>query len=118
MLRETPPNSNVILIKVHTSDPKEWKKNALALEKAADRAIRYLAEPLPKTKPIEAAHNQGRSVWTLPRRGRTKDFLQGIETLVLSFASSAFPKQPWPAMPPLASTQAVAGWDDNDDDDP
>lgn len=114
MLDGTPANTTITLLKIHRSDPKKWANDVRALTKAAGRELDFLTEPLPKTRPIEDAHNQGQSVWALPRRGRTLDFLRGIDALAMAFFQLHFPDQPWPPLPPLAATSIIDGWDDDD----
>ncbi len=114
MLRGVPSNSEIILAKVHRMDPVQWEQDATAIEQAAGRAIQYLSSPLPRSAPVEAAHNNGRSVWALPRRGCTWEFLSAVDTLACSLWTKAFPKKPWPAMPPLKATAYVDGWDGKD----
>ena len=114
MLRGVPSNSEIILAKVHRMDPVQWERDATAIEQAAGRAIQYLSSPLPRSAPVEAAHNNGRSVWALPRRGCTWEFLSAVDTLACSLWTKAFPKKPWPAMPPLKATAYVDGWDGKD----
>lgn len=115
LLRGTPPNTDVILVKVHRMDPEEWARDALAIEKASGGSMRYLANPLPKAGPVSAAHDEGRSVWTLPRRGCTLEFLSGVDILASLLWEKVSPKKPWLAMPSAgASSIHVQGWDDDE----
>lgn len=114
MLQGTPSNSDIILAKIHRMDPAQWAQDALAIEQASGRSLQFLSKPLPRAAPVERAHNEGRSVWTLPRRGCTWEFLDAVDTLASSLWARALPKQPWPAMPPLKATAYVPGWDDAD----
>lgn len=115
MLPSTPENTDVILVKIHRSTPKEWAHNVKAIESASKRSVRYLGAPLPKATPVFAAHDDSRSVWTLPRRGCTLEFLQGIDILAEILWTKAFPKTPWPPLPPLKADIYIDGWENDND---
>ncbi len=116
MLRATPANTEVLLVRIVKTkrvDEEDWKKDALILGRLADREMRYVAEPLPRSAPVETAHNTGRSVWTLPRRDCTLEFLNGIETIAHAAWTRLPSKRPWPPMPAPASVDVyVPGWTD------
>jgi cellulose biosynthesis protein BcsQ len=115
MLRVTPPNSKVVLIKVKRDDPSTWAQNVNAIEKAAGREVTWLKPTLPLATPIRDAHNDGRSVWTLPRRGCTLECLDGFDILAQHIWTSMGRKGAWPPMPsPAKSAVHVAGWDPDD----
>lgn len=115
LLKRTPANTDIILVRVGRADPEQWAQNVEALEEAVGRSMSYMNEPLPRSKHIERAHNERVSVWTLPRRGRVLQFVGTVETL----AKAAFGRIPtqnvWPD-PPEAETAAVfvSGWDDDE----
>lgn len=112
MLRRTPQNSDIILVRVGRAEASEWAQNAGAISDALERQLEYLPEPLPKSSLIEEAHNQGRSVWTLRRSGPTLAFLHGIDTLAQMVWDRMIPRRPWPAQwPAVTSTAYVPGWD-------
>ena len=113
MLRRTPPNTDIILIRFGRADPEQWAHNAEALGDALGRHLDYLEEPLPKSSLIAEAHNEGKSVWTLRRTGPTLNFLTGINTLAEMVWLRFLPRRPWPTQLPAApSTAYVPGWDD------
>lgn len=86
------------------------------MEQVLQRSLDFFPEPLLKTKRIKAAHNDGESVWTLPRTGRsTVTFLSAIETFAKMAWMRARPHLPWPP-PPAAAARSpyVSGWDDDE----
>ena len=113
MLGRTPPNSDIILVRVGRADAEEWAQNAGAISDALRRELVFLPGPLPKSTLIEEAHNHGRSVWTLRRSGPTLAFLNGVNTLAQMVWERFTPRRPWPAQLPAATSAAyVPGWDD------
>ncbi len=113
MLRATPANTDVLLVRIDAVPSKEWARDAATIHDASNHAGgSYLPGPLPRTDEVREALNGGRSVWTLPRRGPTRDFLVGIESL----AGAAWGRiRPDTTLPPLAAAAASAvhipGWD-------
>lgn len=116
MLRRTPPNTDVVLVKYHRQPHAEWKRTVDDIEEAANISdLRYLIDPIPQSKPIRQAHDEGRSVWTLPRRGNTKAFLDAVETLATLFWEKTFPGQQLPDLPRRqAAFVHVPGWSDDE----
>lgn len=114
MLRSTPGNSDIALVRVGRMEPLEWAKDATAIGEAADRKVRFLSQPLPRSTPVAEAHNEGRSVWSLPRRGCTMEFLTGIEALAGVAWGRLGRSGAIPPMPPPAASVFVPGWDDED----
>ena len=113
MLEHTPKNTEIILVRIGLMDEDEWTQTAAELGQVAGRDLPYLADPLPRTRRIKAAMDEGRSVWTLHRSDRTLMFLNGIEVLARLSADRVRPDRPWPTMPPLTTTEVyVPGWDD------
>ena len=117
LLRGTPKNTTVVLAKYHRMDPKAWKQSVNAIgEAAAVSNLWFLPDPIPAAKPIHAAHDDGISVWDLPRRGNTKEFLDAVETVVHEAWKLFFSRQPMPAMPRRRAGDAyVPGWSDDED---
>jgi cellulose biosynthesis protein BcsQ len=116
MLQRTPSNSEIVLVRLGREDPDNWKQNVSVMEDILKRSLDFFPEPLLKTKRIKEAHNDGESVWTLPRTGRsTVTFLSAIETFARMAFERARPNHPWPA-PPAPSSRApyVSGWDDHE----
>ena len=70
-----------------------------------------LDEPLPRVDAVKEACDKGRSVWSLPRRKPTIDFLSGVDTLAHLAWHRTGRDQQWPPMPPPGSTPLyVPGW--------
>ncbi len=116
MLRATPANTEIVLVRIDRVPKHEWLHDAAVIHDASDHAgaFSYLSDPLPRTDEVRDALNRGKSVWTLPRRGPTREFLHGVESL----AGVAWGRiRPDTALPPLASAAAspthIAGWDDD-----
>jgi hypothetical protein len=113
MLHRTPPNTNIILVRFGQDASEDWTQNASAIERALGRDLEYLEESLPKSHRIKAAHDEGRSVWTLPRTGTTLAFLCGVDSLAQMAWTRIHPRRAWPEMPPASdSAPYVPGWDD------
>jgi hypothetical protein len=115
LLRGTPTSTDIILVRVQRAAPDEWGHDAGEIGEAARKEVRYLRTPLPAAAPVKGAHDAGRSVWELPRRGCTREYLKGIECL----ASVAWNRiSPGTSLPPApasgASSAYVPGWDDED----
>lgn len=116
MLKRTPSNSDIVLVRLGREDPDDWKQNVSVMEDVLKRSLDFFPEPLLKTKRIKEAHNAGESVWTLPRTGRsTVTFLSAIETFAKMAFERARPNHSLPA-PPAPSSRApyVSGWDDDE----
>ncbi len=116
MLKRTPSNSDIIMVRLGREDPDDWQHNVGVMEQVLQRSLDFFPEPLLKSKRIKEAHNSGESIWTLPRTGRsTVTFLSAVETFAQMAWQRARPHHPWPA-PPAASVRApyVYGWDDDE----
>lgn len=121
MLRLTPENTDIALVRYHTLNARpseeDWKQEVDAIKQAVgarERDIRYLKEPLPRSDPVKMALDAGQSIWDLPRRNRTLEFLTGLETL----ARAAWPRiRPGSELPPKPRKAPVyvRGWNDDDD---
>jgi hypothetical protein len=79
-----------------------------------ERTWIYLPEPLPRSDPVKKALDAGQSVWDLPRRNRTLEFLTGVETLAHVAWRRIRPGSELPPRPRRAPV-SVPGWDDDDD---
>lgn len=112
MLRRTPANSSIVLVKVRREDEDEWKENVEAIESVLGRDIQWLQKPLPLATPIRQAHDSGRSIWSLPRRGNTLECLEGIDILASYIWGKSGKRPQWPRMPtPGEATVYIEGWD-------
>ena len=70
-----------------------------------------LDESLPRVEAVKEACDSGRSVWSLPRRKPTIDFLSGVDTLAHQAWHRLGRHEQWPPMPPPGSTPLyVPGW--------
>ena len=113
MLRATPANTDVVLVRIDAVPRKEWERDATTIHDASNHAGgSYLPGPLPRTDEVREALNRGQSVWTLPRRGPTREFIQGVESL----SGAAWARiQPGKTLPLLAASTAsvvhIPGWD-------
>ena len=120
MLRQTPTNTEILLVRYHTLNsrpsPEDWKQEAEAIVQAVggERKWIYLPEPLPRSDPVKKALDAGLSVWDLPRRNRTLEFLTGVETLARESWLRIHPDTPLPPKPRKAPVY-VPGWEDEDD---
>ena len=115
-LRATPANSDIVLVRIDAVPKREWEHDAAVIHHASNHAgaLSYLSDPLPRTNEVRDALNRGQSVWTLARRGHTREFLVGVESL----AGVAWDRiHPGTALPPLAPAGAapvhIRGWDDD-----
>ena len=98
--------------------PRRLEADADAISTAAKRDVTWLKPTLPLATPIRDAHDEGRSVWALPRRGCTLECLNGFDILANHiWTTSLGRKSTWPPMPSLAKTSIyVPGWDQDDDE--
>ncbi|MBU1495076.1 MAG: hypothetical protein KJ956_14060 [Actinobacteria bacterium] len=117
LLRGTPENTEVMLVKYHHLDKKSWAKAAKAIADASKvEGLLFLPDPVPPARPIRDAHDDGVSVWDLPRRGNTKLFLDAVETIAEHAWQRVCPDKAFPAMPRRRVADAyVQGWSDDED---
>jgi cellulose biosynthesis protein BcsQ len=113
MLRLTPENTDIMLVRIGEEDAEDWAQNVRTIEQVLGRDVNYLDNPLPRSRSIKQAHDAGRSVWSLPRTAVTIEFLSGVETLAQISWARIHPNRAWPAaLPPSSSPPYVPGWDD------
>jgi CobQ/CobB/MinD/ParA nucleotide binding domain len=121
MLRLTPQNTDIVLVRYHTltarPSPEEWEEEVDAITQAVgerEREMIYLTDPLPRSDPVKKALDAGQSVWDLPRRNRTLEFLTGVETMAEIAWRRIRPGSELPPRPRRAPGY-VRGWEDEDD---
>ncbi|MFH1463495.1 MAG: hypothetical protein ABIO70_03835 [Pseudomonadota bacterium] len=115
MLRATPANTEIVLVRIDRVPKAEWAHDAGVIAEASNRTegLVYLPDPLPRTAEVREALNRGRSVWTLPRRGMTLDFLRGGESLAGLAWTHARPGTTLPPLVPATPSGVhIHGWDD------
>lgn len=114
MLRATPANTDVVLVRIDAVPRKGWEREAATIHDASNHAGgSYLPGPLPRADEVREALNRGQSVWTLPRRGPTREFIQGVESLAGVVWVRIRPGSTLPLLAAsAASTVHIRGWDD------
>lgn len=118
MLRLTPKNTDIVLMRYHTlasrPDPDEWvdEVNAIATAVGGNREMLYLP-PLPRADPVKKALDAGQSVWELPRRGRTLEYLTGVESMAAAAWKLVHPESDLPPRPRKAPGY-IPGWDEEE----
>lgn len=111
LVKQTPSNSDIILVRVQRIPRDEWEQEVGVIERLTQRSMDYLDEPLPRAESLKEACDNGRSVWGVPRRKTVVDFLSGIDTLAQTVWQRLNRHQSWPPMPPPGSTPLyVPGW--------
>ena len=118
-LLAAPDHCRVVLIKTGSKLPlDDWRREVHAIREALGREVEFVTEPLPSASAVAEAHAAGRSVWSLPRRGATKAYLEGIEVLADAAWQLAGTSRPLPPTPPSGAVEAfIPGWDDASDED-
>ena len=118
-LLAAPDTCRIVLIKTGAKMPSdEWRHEVYMIEEALDRDIEFVPDPLPSAHAIAEAHAAGRSVWSIPRRGAVRAYLEGIEVLAGAAWRHAGSSRPLPPTPPSGAVEAfIPGWDDDSDED-
>lgn len=119
MLRLTPKSSDIVLVRYHIPatrpDPDGWVEEVNAIATAVgrrDREMMYLP-PLPRADPVKKALDAGQSVWELPRRGRTLEYLTGVESMAAAAWKMVHAESDLPAKPRRAPGY-IPGWDEEE----
>lgn len=108
----TPANTSLILVGADNKDADAWQRRVSAIEEASGKEVDFYPHPLPPVPAIKAAHEESRSVWTLPRQGGVRPFLDCTETLARLMWMRFHPDdEPLPKMA-SAPTVYIPGWDD------
>ncbi len=114
-----PDTCRIVLIKTGarlSSD--DWRYEVNMIEEALGRYIEFAPDPLPPARTIAQAHAAGRSVWSIPRRGAARDYLEGIEVLAGAAWRHAGGSSPLPAAPPSGAPETfIPDWDDDGDEE-
>ncbi len=110
-LKNTPENTEIMLMRVHRIPVDEWAQEVEVLERLTKRSLNFLDESLPRADAVKEACDKGRSVWSIPRRKPAIDFLNGVDTLAHHAWHRIGRPEQWPPMPPPGSTPLyVPGW--------
>lgn len=118
-LLDTPASCRIVLVKTGAKlSPDEWSDEADVIAQALGRPdVQFVPDPLGASPAIAEAHAAGRSVWSIPRRGAAKVYLEGIEVLAVEAWRHAGATRPLPPPPPSGAFEAfIPGWDDADED--
>ncbi len=119
-LLEAPPSCRVILVRTGARTPRaDWSDEVHAVAEALDRMIpvQFVTDALPPSPAIAGAHAEGRSVWSLPRRGAVKEYLEGVEVLADAAWRHADAREPLPPPPRSGAVEVfIPGWDDDEED--
>lgn len=113
-----PENCRIVLVRTGSRMvPADWRAEVERIVQAVGRrGFRYLPTPLPPSDAIARAHAEGRSVWSLARRGAVKSFLEGIEAVAsIAWRHVGRSGDPPPAPPSGSVETFIPGWDDDDD---
>ena len=118
-LLDAPESCRVVLVKTGAKASRDdWSREVEAVSEALGRDVQYVPEALPAASSIAEAHAAGRTVWSLPRRGAVKAYLDGIEVLAEAAWRHAGATRPLPDAPPSGAVDAwIPGWDNAGDDD-
>lgn len=119
-LLDAPGNCRVVLIKTGAKiAAAEWSDEADVIARALGRSdVQFVTSPLGASPAIAEAHAAGRTVWSIPRRGAAKAYLEGIEVLAVAAWRHAGRADPLPPPPPSGAVEAfIPGWDDAVNDD-
>jgi len=114
-----PDNCRIVLIKTGARRSlDDWRREVELIEDALGREVEYASSPLPPASAVAEAHASGRSVWSIPRRGATRAYLQGIEVLANAAWLHTGASRTLPPAPPSGAVEAfIPGWDDDGEED-
>jgi cellulose biosynthesis protein BcsQ len=118
-LLAAPDTCRIVLIKTGAKlSIDDWRREVDVIEEALDREVEFAPDPLPSARAIAEAHAAGRSVWSIPRRGAARAYLEGIEVLANAAWQHAGASRPLPPTPPSGAVEAfIPGWDDASDEE-
>jgi hypothetical protein len=113
MLSDAPKNTDIVLVWTGEEDREEWADNVNVISRQLGRPLDYLPDPVKPSKLIKEAHDEQRSVWTLPRKGNVLEFLNAVNDLAELAIQRIDPQPDLRPMPRPASSQPyLPGWDD------
>jgi hypothetical protein len=117
-LLAAPANCRIVLVKTGSKlSASDWSREVDVIARAVDRPMQYVPRTLRPHRAVAEAHAEGRSVWTLPRRGAVKSYLEGVDVLAEAAWRHAGGEGPIPDPPGSGSAEAfIPGWDDADDE--
>jgi len=117
-LLAAPANCRIVLVKTGSKlSASAWRREVDVIAEAVDRPMQYVPRTLRAHSSIAEAHAEGRSVWTLARRGAVESYLEGVEVLAEAAWRHAGGAGSIPEPPRSGSGEAfIPGWDDADDE--
>jgi hypothetical protein len=117
-LLAAPANCRIVLVKTGSKlSASDWSREVDVIAEAVDRPMQFVPRSLRAHASVAEAHAEGRSVWTLPRRGAVKSYLEGVEVLAEAAWRHAGREGPLPDLPDSDEDEVfIPGWDDADDE--
>ena len=117
-LLAAPANCRVVLVKTGGKlSASAWSREVEVIAEAADRPVQYAPKTLRAHPSVADSHAEGRSVWTLARRGAVKSYLDGVEVLADAAWRHAGREGALPELPDDDEDEVfIPGWDDADDE--
>ena len=117
-LLAAPANCRIVLVKTGSKlSASDWSREVDVIAEAVDRPMQFVPRSLRAHASVAEAHAEGRSVWTLPRRGAVKSYLEGVEVLAEAAWRHAGREEALPDLPDSDEDQVfIPGWDDADDE--
>ncbi len=117
-LLAAPANCRIVLVKTGSKlSASDWSREVDVISEAVDRPMQFVPRSLRAHASVAEAHAEGRSVWTLPRRGAVKSYLEGVEVLAEAVWRHADREGALPELPDSDEDEVfIPGWDDADDE--
>lgn len=115
VLKKTPKNTKIILVKVQARPSDPWAEEAAIIAAQVDRKeSKFIPNPIPPSAKIKEALDNKTSVWSLSRQGNTKIFLACVESLSHEIWRGVAGDKAFPAMPSSNKAIYIQGWDQDD----
>jgi hypothetical protein len=117
-LLAAPANCRIALVKTGSKlSASVWSREVEVISEAIGRDVQFVPHSLMAHASVAEAHAQGRSVWTLPRRGAVRSYVEGVDALAEAAWRHAGGQGPMPELPESGADEAfIPGWDDADDE--